>query len=782
MIIRGEIKRIPSNLHISQQKLRYLDKTSPLKERKFCLKIQSLHEKLFGTFEIIFYHSFFVFENYLGVVEMHVNGLADGEFELPIYSSKYVDHFKTYDLETMGEVSISIEIEENGNKNNGGSRNYDGYVDYNENISHAIANTANANTGDYAGKDTLKSSGLMENNSKDPILTRIFEYFGFKNDIGTIYDLIINLIRGTHSCRTNFVKGLIVLERIRDMIDGNFGELEINLGDVNLRYDGIDSPENISFQRNAISNATFNSDEFDKVIGDVMEKEIFAHNYSGSDKDDNETSEDHKINEFKTKVEYKNKHNTQTSTPICNYSKDHSSQTISDLDAINLLKSRVSNSIGESSKNSLANESVSIPPTDFEVKQIIVGKTYKLMDKKFYKRMKNLLYYAAAPYSNIAVRSFIKKRRAVDHKSISHKLILEWLDIDEKDLLVVNLKSRVRHIIFRERNYCDRESDCSDSGGHEIPKYGYSDTTVGSTIDGDTYSRGSTYTEVNEDKFYPTNTIYPDRLVISFRGTENIEDAVNDLECAYFPFMDGYAHKGILDLTRHFLESEFKTVEKLMYRHRTRNLLLTGTSLGGAIAAIAFILLKEKNLEWSIQCTIFSAPPVVSKNIAARYPEIESVTFGNDIVSRLCYGTALDLKYLATSIGRNISTFKSRNYSDLKKYADEISQYLSESDKFPKLHLPGVIYHVVGVDMKNVLYRPDNSTDRPNFIDKVDGPVGLVRKTDSTDFMEIKVDRFAIIQHMPWYLIGRFNSSLDFIKNRRRIYEYFKKKEDDKDL
>lgn len=186
-----------------------------------------------------------------------------------------------------------------------------------------------------------------------------------------------------------------------------------------------------------------------------------------------------------------------------------------------------------------------------------------------------------------------------------------------------------------------------------------------------------------------------DKLVISLRGTLSHHDVINDLNAAYSPFLYGYAHSGILKLANSFIETQLEHIKEVMNFNNINNLLITGHSLGGGVATLLYILFLKQNLipGCNISACTFASPPTVSGDfLDDKIESLVTYNYGNDIVPRLSLGALLDFKYLCLSIS-NIHSVFSDNDPSLKKII-EIRKHLFESNLYPKLYQPGIVYHI----------------------------------------------------------------------------------------
>ncbi|KAL6122724.1 hypothetical protein NUSPORA_00253 [Nucleospora cyclopteri] len=271
-------------------------------------------------------------------------------------------------------------------------------------------------------------------------------------------------------------------------------------------------------------------------------------------------------------------------------------------------------------------------------------RTYKFISSH---KAVELFYYmqeAAAPFADAFYMKYLAPiREREDIVNIKYKAILERLLINDGDLLA-----------FFE-------------GNEDIPGY------------------IAYFKRKSEDE-------KPFALAISFRGTVTGNDALHDLECSYTEFQNGYVHGGFKRLTDNFFDQKWPGLLKIAEKKKIKQISLFGYSLGAAIAVL-FHLRLQKATNYQIKTVTFACPPVVSEKIALRKDlNIESWAFGNDIVTRISYGSILDLKYFCISISSLILYIN--NASEMLKNINEIRNHIKTYNNNPKLYVPGKLYHV----------------------------------------------------------------------------------------
>ncbi|KAG0008740.1 hypothetical protein BGZ80_003114 [Entomortierella chlamydospora] len=192
-------------------------------------------------------------------------------------------------------------------------------------------------------------------------------------------------------------------------------------------------------------------------------------------------------------------------------------------------------------------------------------------------------------------------------------------------------------------------------------------------------------------------------LCIIIRGTFSVTDAMTDLVCEYYPYKDGLVHKGIMDNARFVYENSGKDIEAALKKFNINTIYCIGHSLGAGSASLLCSLLQDhftgQNLD--IKAYLFAPPPICTVNLAVEWERTQIAFINeNDIVCRLSYGNALDLKELI-----KIAAIESLNpaYKDLSndKKLDRILKVLEKAhetlravDDIPRLVTGGTITYL----------------------------------------------------------------------------------------
>lgn len=355
-------------------------------------------------------------------------------------------------------------------------------------------------------------------------------------------------------------------------------------------------------------------------------------------------------------------------------------------------------------------------------------RSYKKLSSRRLKTAVETLQYAAAAFANSIVTWRLERRRDMpDICDERRKAILDRLDIEDTDFFI------------------DAPGDANSLAYIAF------------------FSRG--------------------RLVISFKGTTRGVEAVHDLNCDYAEFLDGFVHRGFKLLAQRFVSTAWPPLAAEMHRRGVSRILLTGHSLGAAAAILVCLLLEHSvpGIEaetadssetthsdhsvcdshsksssslssngdsltpppCTIRVVVFGTPPVVSASIADHpHPNITVYNYGCDIVTRLNFGSVLDLKYICISISNLYDYFTDKKLV-VKKIA-EIKQHIARTNHNTKLYTPGCLIHIKDFGSNTFLYK----------------------KVHYTFFEDIICSRRAPFDHIIHKTMNAFKQSLKEKKDR----------------
>ena len=140
-------------------------------------------------------------------------------------------------------------------------------------------------------------------------------------------------------------------------------------------------------------------------------------------------------------------------------------------------------------------------------------------------------------------------------------------------------------------------------------------------------------------------------IVLGIRGTYSLRDLAMDLVSDSVPYLDGWAHRGILGGARKILHESKNVLQTALSLFPNYNLVICGHSLGGGAAELITLelLYGEENEHnrfarngTKITCYAFGAPPVFISNgvtVPFEVPEIKVFVNQADVVPTLSLAT-----------------------------------------------------------------------------------------------------------------------------------------------
>lgn len=220
--------------------------------------------------------------------------------------------------------------------------------------------------------------------------------------------------------------------------------------------------------------------------------------------------------------------------------------------------------------------------------------------------------------------------------------------------------------------------------------------------------------------FQPSYFVAIDRtrqaIVLSIRGTWSLYDAITDLVCEYKPFKGGLVHAGMLASAQWFYTNIIPQIFRYIHHHakELRSFIITGHSLGGGAASLLTMLVFEhleelrklsNNPAFQLHCYSYAPVALSSRELNKRYDQyIHSFIVQDDVVGRLSYGTAMQLKELLMDTISAYETlggwYKVMRDPEKRKLCFNIldrrrERIINSTDQlYPLLYIPGKIVYI----------------------------------------------------------------------------------------
>ncbi|KAI8897503.1 hypothetical protein BC833DRAFT_649541 [Globomyces pollinis-pini] len=213
------------------------------------------------------------------------------------------------------------------------------------------------------------------------------------------------------------------------------------------------------------------------------------------------------------------------------------------------------------------------------------------------------------------------------------------------------------------------------------------------------YDYGSNGLFNHKPAFYVVWDVKTQALVVTIRGTFGVADAITDLNCEYCEFMGGSAHAGSVQsalwMQHHYMDKFKEWIET----YKPKGVYFLGHSLGGAVAAMCTIVLREElqsygGEDMDVKSYGYGTPPVLSIDLTTEYKE-NIVTYINeyDIIPKMSYGSFLDLRDLII-LTAELHKKKELTLEQKLEQIHELNLELKKSNKHPRLFVPGQSYFI----------------------------------------------------------------------------------------
>ncbi|ORE02652.1 alpha/beta-hydrolase, partial [Rhizopus microsporus var. microsporus] len=220
----------------------------------------------------------------------------------------------------------------------------------------------------------------------------------------------------------------------------------------------------------------------------------------------------------------------------------------------------------------------------------------------------------------------------------------------------------------------------------------------------------------SSEAFRPSYFIARDRftnsIVLSIRGTMSIMDTLTDLVCEYEPWKGGYVHSGMKQSAVWFYQYVLPLLRTFIHENNATGLVIVGHSLGAATAAILTDMLMEcldtfpDGKDFNIKCFGYAPACGLSLDLAEKHKDVvQSFVFAEDIVSKLSYGSMMDVKELVIAsaeaakntvgisdiiLGNN--KLEGERWKCISDRVSEVRKRLMNQQDNPRLYVAGQIY------------------------------------------------------------------------------------------
>ena len=252
----------------------------------------------------------------------------------------------------------------------------------------------------------------------------------------------------------------------------------------------------------------------------------------------------------------------------------------------------------------------------------------------------------------------------------------------------------------------------------------------------------------DNELYTPTYAIFRDRrtnaIILSVRGTMSLMDAITDLACEYVAYKNGLVHSGMLIAAQWLLKNVFPKVDQYKNDFACDRIIVTGHSLGAAIASLIGILLNDEGRD-DIYCYCFGCPAVVSiELVPISQKNIFVINYDQDIVGKLSYGSVMDFRIMVLVASRFIQGFSYMGRFDEAVYAlTSCREELNKMKQHPKLMPPGQYFQIYKLSKAGVPALALLHNDIHKF------KLTVMEKSEAPLHCEFMVTRDLLLDHIP---------------------------------
>ncbi|KAK8857676.1 hypothetical protein M9Y10_016084 [Tritrichomonas musculus] len=250
--------------------------------------------------------------------------------------------------------------------------------------------------------------------------------------------------------------------------------------------------------------------------------------------------------------------------------------------------------------------------------------------------------------------------------------------------------------------------------------------------------------ECKESDFYRVpyfivNSEELDTIFIVFRGSKCLKDWHVDFLAAAIQYEQGYVHEGVYFTSLNIFTDIKEKIRDLSISHNKRQVIITGHSLGGAVAGLTTILFNQEYADMNVRAVCLA--PVASLS-----PEIWELTHN----------------YIRSYI----------NYGDLVPFISYYNTYYLPEDSLPKIPYEQLNHWCVK-KINTHSKRPEFRSLVENFTQPVSQPYklvppGVAKLIRVVDKKKAIIEMQAIEDSMSYF--GQFVKNLSAMKHPIKLY------------
>ena len=224
-------------------------------------------------------------------------------------------------------------------------------------------------------------------------------------------------------------------------------------------------------------------------------------------------------------------------------------------------------------------------------------------------------------------------------------------------------------------------------------------------------------------------------LVLAIRGTKSKKDVLMDAVAVEISFLDGFAHKGIVDGVQIILSKVQDAMKNSLENQPGYNVVVTGHSLGGGAAELVTMELLRGSFSHilpegtQVTCIALAPPPVFRSE--SELPDdvndaIEVYINNQDVVPRFSLSTMATLlatmnavHKLGLGLREKVSILRGKKSENRERLITAVRN--AKQEDIPMLHHCGQLYHLLRRDPeeeeeKYCVYKEESETFSRTFL------------------------------------------------------------------
>ncbi|KAI8825752.1 uncharacterized protein EV422DRAFT_514045 [Fimicolochytrium jonesii] len=285
-------------------------------------------------------------------------------------------------------------------------------------------------------------------------------------------------------------------------------------------------------------------------------------------------------------------------------------------------------------------------------------------------------------------------------------------------------------------------------------------------------------TELFKPQFFIARDPKLNALVVTVRGSLNINELIVDVCGDYTSFSHGYAHKGMLRCAEYLERNYLARLKTWVQQYRCSAIYVVGHSMGGGVASLFAMILASHSAEltelsgnsrFRVKGYCFGTPGLVNPELSRDFEEVlETYVLENDLMARLSYGSVCDFRAMVGKVAE-VRGMKKLSTQNRMRLLSNYHHQLRESAENPKLLIPGKVFYIYPTPPK-----PSSKSSKPQPLTTgnplIDDPAPhyLVERTEPEYFCDFMWKEECVVQHQPQRYWKALRAAHDYLREHEK--------------